>query len=120
MSLTPKHNKTLQALARAHGIELRYRDGMDQVRVVPISTLQALLHAMGVNVGTFEEVRQSLKAIRLQHWMRVLDEVFVVWQGDDFGWWQFTAPVSVTQIPDMTVEWQLEDEQGQQFLAVML
>ena len=78
MSLTPKHDKTLKALARARGIELRYRDGMGQIRVVPISTLQALLHAMGVNVATFEEARQSLKAIRLQHWMRVLDEVFVM------------------------------------------
>jgi len=115
MSLNLKHEKTLQALARAHGIELRYRDGTGVVRVVPTSTLHALLHAMGVNVATDEEAHQSLKAVRLQHWTKVIDEVFVVWQGNDSACWQFTVPISTTQVPHMTVAWQLVDEQGQQF-----
>jgi len=115
MSLNLKHEKTLQALARAHGIELRYRDGTGVVRVVSTSTLHALLHAMGVNVATDEEAHQSLKAVRLQHWTRALDQVFVVWQGNDSACWQFTVPISGTQVSHMTVAWQLVDEQGQQF-----
>lgn len=115
MPLTPKHNKTLQALARAYGIELKYRDGTGEVRVVPTSTIQALLHGMGVNVETVEDVSQSLKAVRLQPWLTVLDDVFVVWQGDDSDGWQLTVPLSFSQISHMTVAWQLKGEDGHQF-----
>ncbi len=112
MVLSPEHEKTLQALARAYGIELRYRDGTGTVRVVPASTLHALLHAMGVNVATYEAARQSLKAIRLRHWTKVLDDVYVVWEGDASPAWRFTFPIASTNLPRLAVTWQLENEEG--------
>lgn len=111
--MTLKYEKTLQALARLHGIELRYRDGMGMVRVVPVSTLQTLLHAMGVNVATEEEACRSLKAVRLQPWRKILDEVFVIWQGDTAPLWQLTVPIAPTMLPQLAIAWVLEDEQGQ-------
>jgi len=114
MSLNFKHEKILQALARAHGIELRYRDGTGMVRRVSTSTVYALLQAMGVDVATYEEAHQSLKAVRLQHWTRVLDEVFVVWQGNASALWQLTIPMAATLLPQLAVTWRLENERGHQ------
>jgi 4-alpha-glucanotransferase len=113
--LTLKHDKALQALARLHGIQLRYRDGTGTARVVPSSALQSLLHAMGVKVGTEDEARQSLKAVRLRRWTAVLDEVFVAWEGEDSSAWQLTLPLAPQGLSQHTVAWQLTDEQGREF-----
>lgn len=112
MSLTPKLEKTLQALARLQGIELKYRDGTGADRVVPTLTLQSILQAMGLNVATEEEARQSLKDVRLRPWMRMLDEVYVVWEKDASSTWQLTLPLATKELSQLTVNWQLEDEHG--------
>ncbi len=115
MSLSPKFEKTLQDLARLHGIELKYRDGMGTDRVVPILTLQALLQAMDVKVSTDQEACQSLKALRLQSWTRVLDEVNVVWEHDVSSVWPLTLPLAPNELSQLSVNWQLEDEHGHRF-----
>lgn len=115
MLLTLKHEKALQALARLHGIELRYRDGTGMDRVVPSSALHSLLHAMGVKVGTEDEARQSLKAVRHRRWTSVLDEVFVVWESEATSLWQLTLPLKPSALSHLTVWWQLIDEHGREF-----
>jgi len=118
MSLTPKFEKTLQALARLHGIELKYRDGTGVDRVIPTLTLQALLQAMDVKVATDEEARQSLKSLRQQRWTRVLDDVCVVWESDVSPIWQLTLPLATHELSQLNVNWQLEDEQGHRMSGV--
>ncbi|MDA0737356.1 MAG: 4-alpha-glucanotransferase [Nitrospirae bacterium] len=112
MSLTPKFEKTLQVLARLHGIELKYRDGMGTDHVVPVLTLQALLQAMEVKVSTDQEARQSLKALRRQSWTRVLDDVSVIWEHDVSPMWQLTLPLPSNELSQLSVNWQLDGEQG--------
>ncbi len=115
MSLTQKFENTLKILARLHGIELKYRDGMGTERVVPVLTLQGLLQAMNVKVATIEEAQQSLKAFRLHSWTRVLDDVSVVWENDTSSTCQLTLPLPLKELPQLSVNWQLEDEQGHRF-----
>lgn len=68
---------TLDALARAYGIEGEYHDIWGQRHVVGDATKRALLAAMGVPAGDPGTCEHALEEARVRRWRAVLEPVLV-------------------------------------------
>jgi 4-alpha-glucanotransferase len=71
----------LHELARRHGIEPFYRDGLGQQRVVPDEGLLAVLQALGAPVHRAEDADDALRQSRIAEWRTPLEPVLVSWDG---------------------------------------
>ncbi|TFD83988.1 4-alpha-glucanotransferase [Cryobacterium fucosi] len=84
-----KHGRTgaatspLRELAQAHGVDTSFRgwDGAD--RPVPDETLRGVLTALGVPVGTPQEIASSLAERRSEPWRRLLPPTLVAREGSE-------------------------------------
>jgi len=102
----------LRALARLHGIDPVYRDGVGNTRIVPVPTLKTILGAMQVAAGTPEEIQQSLTEVRCRPWKRLVDEVCVLWHSEPSRIWSISIPLGEGSFKDVVLKWELEDEGG--------
>ena len=71
---------SLQRLARRHGLQTAYVNGMGQRRVVPPDTILVILRALGVPIEHMAEAGQAL-ALDEEAPARILEPVVVAWGG---------------------------------------
>ena len=60
----PGSTSLLHRLARLHGIEVQYRDGIGATRIVPDHALRKILGSMKVPAATPDEILESIRVER--------------------------------------------------------
>lgn len=78
----PDPRSALRRLARAAGVADTYA-ASGAVHQPPDSTLRSVLTTLGHACDDEDAAARSLRALRRQAWMRPVEPVAVVWQGDD-------------------------------------
>ncbi len=73
-------DEVLRALAEAYGVTLEYRDWLGRLVEVPVTTVRAVLGALGVAASTREEAAAALTGEALAAWRRTLPATVVVRQ----------------------------------------
>lgn len=71
----------LARLAAAYGVAVEYEDFKQQPRIVPESTVRAVLAAMDVDATTAEAVQHALEEAELRPWRRLVAPTVVVRAG---------------------------------------
>ncbi len=71
----------LEALARFHGLEVAYHDALGTWRVASDEALLGMLASLGVALEGPGEAAERLHEARLTWWRRVLEPVYVTWDG---------------------------------------
>lgn len=72
---------SLQQLAELNGVQISFGDAAKQPRMIPPEVLSGVLGALGLAVGSEKEIRESLRACRLQPYRRGIEPVIVAWHG---------------------------------------
>ncbi|MEV0406697.1 4-alpha-glucanotransferase [Actinoallomurus sp. NPDC050550] len=73
----------LNALAAAYGVETSYTDWRGRPAGVPVTTITAVLTALGADVSSPEAVRRELERIETESRARLLPPTAVVFAGED-------------------------------------
>ncbi|MFL6051753.1 MAG: 4-alpha-glucanotransferase [Actinoallomurus sp.] len=73
----------LNALAAAYGVETSYRDWRGRPADVPVTTITAVLTALGADVSSPEAVRRERERIDRERRARLLPPTAVVFAGED-------------------------------------
>lgn len=72
----------LEELARLHGVETSFHDGLGQHRTCSDDSLVAVLRSLGAPLSDPAHAADALRAARQREWQTVVEPVTVVW-GDD-------------------------------------
>ena len=94
--------KALRNLARAMGVQTRYRDGLGRRVIVAPETLVRVCAAVGAPVERPADAAEALRAVRARRHTRVLQPVLVAWDGH-------LAPIT---IPGRHVQAEIRLEDG--------
>ncbi len=77
----PSFSTLLRSLARTFGIQSSYLDVGKVRRKASLESLQRILAALGVSVGSAAEAEETLDAKRRESQERVCDPVLIAWNG---------------------------------------
>ncbi len=99
-------------LAERYGIAPEYYDIWGQRHVASAESKRAILRAMGLRVGTAEDLRRELAACVDAPWRRACDPVMV--QRTDVGprSWSFRMPAEESETQQVRISWEVRDEGG--------
>ncbi len=102
----------LHDLAERLGIVPDYYDNWGCQHLTSDRTKRAILAAMGLCVGTVDELRRELAACETEPWRQPCDPVVVLRTGENPGCWSFRMPVESGEEQDVRIRWELRDEAG--------
>jgi 4-alpha-glucanotransferase len=102
----------LDDLAVRYGIAPEYYDIWGQRHVASAESKSAILSAMGLRVGSAEDLRGELAAYVERPWRRACDPVMV--QRTDIGpqRWSFRMPAAENETAHVRISWEVRDEGG--------
>lgn len=103
----------LASLAELYGIEPRYYDVSGRLHTTSPDTQERLLTAMGCHCQSLEDLQEELRQRCQWPWSRLVEPVLALTQSHRPATWSCYVPLANGALPaDLTVFWQLWDEQG--------
>ncbi len=103
----------LASLAELYGIEPHYYDVSGRLHTTSPLTQERLLTAMGCHCQSLEDLQEELRQRRQWPWSRLVEPVLALTQSHIPATWSCYVPLTNGSLPpDLTICWQLWDEQG--------
>ena len=112
MAAFSKFERALRTLARLHGIQTTYSDGIGIKRDVSSDALRVLLTGMELACSSEEEVRREIVRERTRSRTIFLDSVYVLWEDQRSGSWWVNLPIDDGRRDEVGLSWNMIDEAG--------
>lgn len=113
------YTSLVDRLAGICGIVDAYYDIFGTIHHTPLKTKQAILSAMGMTLGTAEDISREIREQSVRKWKNILEPVYVV----SINQQPLTIPVCLP-IPEeatkaLSIQWSLTDEKGRKHEQVI-